>query len=416
MIDIINELLDTTRFFLLLYVFFAERLEIQKKQLAIIGVFYAAGFVLMIVFGFETDLYILGTLIQITAVALFLREKWYEKILSFLVLFSLPSVAELAIEIVCRYFVGLEAFQGFLRGNYLLLGRLFSWILIGYIAYIVRKRNDHFYVSNMSKILLTLITLIFLITLSWMTSAGYEMDKVTSLLMSICCMVIGMICIWLLIVDSSRKKQTLNGERAKQYLLYIERLEKEQEEIRKIYHDLKHHINAISIFASENDVAEIKTYLRSLEMDIADRYEEASYTDNRLFNVILADKERIAREKGIAIKFKGSLRQTLNIADYDFSIVLSNLLDNALEYVVDSGFKEVEVYANQDEESIVIKITNPVKSEADIQVGMSNKSDSALHGFGLVNVKRAVEKYDGLLDLTIENNRFSAKVLMMNRK
>lgn len=62
MIEILNEVMDTLRFFLLLYVLFAEKLEWNRKRLILIVGTYAVVFTVLVSLGMEGQLYILGTL------------------------------------------------------------------------------------------------------------------------------------------------------------------------------------------------------------------------------------------------------------------------------------------------------------------------------------------------------------------
>lgn len=414
MIEILNEVMDTLRFFLLLYVLFAEKLEWNRKRLILIVGTYAVVFTVLVSLGMEGQLYILGTLTQIGMAALLLKEKWYEKILSFLLLFSLPGVLEISLEVIYKYTVGVEPFEGPLEISYGTIGRFLSLLLVVLTVYIRSKIKAEIYISNTSRLLLSVITFSFLFTLIWITDGKNRIDHVSSLLLSICADVVVLIGIWILIIDSSRRKLRINAERAKQYLSYIEQLEAGHEEIRKIYHDLKRHLNALNHFATENDIDGIKGYLKSIGIELSENYEDAQYTENRLFNAILADKKKMAEELDITIQFEGVLHCESSVNDYDLTIVVSNLLDNAIEYVSQNGFKKIEVGVFQDENSIVIRVANPIKSDEEVQIGKSSKKHPELHGYGLMNVKRVAEKYSGMLELIVEDGTFTAKVLLMN--
>lgn len=414
MIEILNELMDTLRFFLLLCVLFAEKLEWNRKRLTLIAAAYMAVVVALVCFGMEGYLYILGTLAQIAMVVLLLKEEWYEKLLSFLLLFSLPGVLEISLEVIYKYTVGVEPFEGPLEISYGTIGRFLSLLLVVLAVYIRGKIKPEISISNISKLLLSVITFSFLFTLTWITDGKNRIDHVGSLLLSICAVVVVLIGIWILIVDSSRRKQRVNAERAKQYLSYIEQLEAGHEEIRKIHHDLKRHLNALNYFVEENDIDGIKDYLKSIGVDLSENFEDAQYTENRLFNAILADRKKRAEELNIMIQFEGVLHCTSNINDYDFTIVVSNLLDNAIEYVSQNGFKKIEFGVFQDQNSTVIRVANPIRSGEEVRIGKSSKGHSELHGYGLMNVKRVAEKYNGMLELNIEDKTFTAKVLMMN--
>lgn len=414
MIEILNELMDTLRFFLLLYVLFAEQLEWNRKRLILIAGAYAAVFAVLVCLGMEGQLYILGTLTQIAMAVLLLKEKWYEKILSFLLLFSLPGVLEISLEVIYKYTVGVEPFEGPLEISYGTIGRFLSLLLVVLTVYIRSKIKAEIYISNTSKLLLSVITFSFLFTLIWITDGKNRIDYVSSLLLSICADVVVLIGIWILIIDSSRRKQRINAERAKQYLSYIEQLEAGHEEIRKIHHDLKRHLHALNYFAEEKDIDGIKNYLKSIGLELSENYEDAQYTKNRLFNAILADKKKMAEELDITIRFEGVLHCDSSVSDYDLTIVVSNLLDNAIEYVSQNGFKKIEFSVFQDQNSIVIRVANPIKSDKEVQIGKSSKKHPELHGYGLMNVKRVAEKHNGMLELTVEDGTFTAKVLLMN--
>lgn len=414
MIEILNELMDTLRFFLLLCVLFAEKLEWNRKRLPLIAAAYTAVVAALVCFGMEGYLYILGTLAQIAMVVLLLKEEWYEKLLSFLLLFSLPGVLEISLEVIYKYTVGVEPFEGPLEISYGTIGRFLSLVLVALAVYIRNKTKTEIYISNTSKLLLSVITFSFLLTLIWITDGKNRIDHVGSLLLSICEVVVVLIGIWILIIDSSRRKQRVNAERAKQYLSYIEQLEAGHEEIRKIHHDLKRHLNALNYFAKENDIDGIKDYLKSIGVDLSENFEDAQYTENRLFNAILADKKKKAKKLDIMIQFEGVLHCESSVSDYDLTIVVSNLLDNAIEYVSQNDFKEIAFGVFQDQNSTVIRVANPIRSGEEVRIGKSSKGHPELHGYGLMNVKRVAEKYNGMLELNIEDKTFTAKVLMMN--
>ncbi len=414
MMEILNELMDTLRFFLLLYVLFAEKLEWNRKRLISIAGAYAAVFTVLVCIGMEGQLYLLGTLTQIGMAALLLKEKWYEKILSFLLLFSLPGVLEISLEVIYKYTVGVEPFEGPLEISYGTIGRFLSLLLVALTVYIRSMIKAEIYISNTSRLLLSVITFSFLFTLIWITDGKNQIDHVSSLLLSICADVVVLIGIWILIIDSSRRKQRINAERAKQYLSYIEQLEAGHEEIRKIYHDLKRHLNALNYFATEKDIDGIKGYLKSIGIELSENYENAQYTENRLFNAILADKKKMAEKLDITIQFEGVLHCESSVNDYDLTIVVSNLLDNAIEYVSQNGFKKIEFGVFQDQNSTIIRTANPIRSDEEVQIGKSSKKHPELHGYGLMNVKRVAEKYNGMLELTVEDGTFTAKVLLMN--
>ena len=85
--------------------------------------------------------------------------------------------------------------------------------------------------------------------------------------------------------------------------------------------------------------------------------------------------------------------------DYDFCIILGNLLDNAINALSKSGitdaFYKVEMY--DDFQKLIIHTQNPY------QHSKAHKDYNALeHGFGTENIKNIVTKYNGMIDINCD--------------
>lgn len=61
---------------------------------------------------------------------------------------------------------------------------------------------------------------------------------------------------------------------------------------------------------------------------------------------------------------------------------------------------------------LFFRFSNPIKKNIDIApIGVSTKKDIENHGFGLLNIKYAVEKYNGQMLLEIEGKEIPEFVL-----
>ena len=79
----------------------------------------------------------------------------------------------------------------------------------------------------------------------------------------------------------------------------------------------------------------------------------------------------------------------------DVCVIFGNALDNAIEACgkVKTADKHIDVVMIQQEDEVFCKITNT--TVAPIQSTLkTTKADKENHGFGLLNIKRALEKYD----------------------
>ena len=64
---------------------------------------------------------------------------------------------------------------------------------------------------------------------------------------------------------------------------------------------------------------------------------------------------------------------------------------------------------------LIIRLVNSYKHVEQIKNGkyfISTKKDKHKHGIGLLNVERTVEKYNGMIDMKLVDNRFEAMVIL----
>ena len=412
MVYIINELLGSLQFVFLFYVLFKDQMVFHRQRILALTACYVFAVIVTTLLHQEENVLVVGTGFQIAAVRLLLTENAGGKLLSFLLVFSLPSMFSAAFAIIFRFFVQENALDGFLDVAYGLGGKtLCLLVVLGMFAY--RWRNtEQFFISNMTKLLMSFIIDLFLIVLGWMTRNHGHVDSVTAVLMACCSIVIAMLCIWLMIVDSSRKTNSYRLEVANQRYAYAKELERNQKEIRKIHHDLNKHIQMIGLYAEQGRTDKIEEYVQELNEDLVGNYIDAGYTENALFNGILADRIAKVAAKNITIAHKGDLMEELPISDYDFCLMIMNLLDNALEYVEKKNLHEVKVQTYQAEHTLVLKVINPLDISEDVDISKSSKENQVVHGFGLAIVRRAAERNHGSLEITTADNQFTARVIL----
>ena len=99
----------------------------------------------------------------------------------------------------------------------------------------------------------------------------------------------------------------------------------------------------------------------------------------------------------------------------DISTILSNLLDNADSALskVENG-KQLKIRIVYKKGMLIISIENSYNGIVLYENGeiVTTKKNRDRHGKGLSNVRKAVEKYNGLLKFTHDNNIFTAEVLL----
>lgn len=81
----------------------------------------------------------------------------------------------------------------------------------------------------------------------------------------------------------------------------------------------------------------------------------------------------------------------------DLVIVLSNLLNNAIEAAAQADPPEVYVRMRKSEDEVVLSVRNRVKKDLNLVDGQLPRisQKGAGHGFGLWNVRDVLKKYGG---------------------
>ncbi|MPM85063.1 hypothetical protein SDC9_132140 [bioreactor metagenome] len=119
---------------------------------------------------------------------------------------------------------------------------------------------------------------------------------------------------------------------------------------------------------------------------------------------------------GIKSEISLKVPDKLNIRPFDLSVVLGNLLDNAIEAAAKAEEKVVRVNAELERNVLYINIANSFDGKLNYKDGKldSTKTDNEKHGIGLNSVMKSVENYNGTMSIHHSDNMFFADVLIYN--
>lgn len=192
-------------------------------------------------------------------------------------------------------------------------------------------------------------------------------------------------------------------------------LEKEQyfEELQKYKHDIKNNLLTLFYLYENEEYITAKNYLEKLVGKLDYTKECLQLSDHLIINVILNDKIR----KNTHIKFKVSCKcsDSLFIEDVDLNMLLSNVLDNAIEYLNSHNLvdKYIDVNIIEHQNILIVSVKNPTYKSFKYDSNMgTTKKDKLNHGYGLSIVKNIVNHYDGNVEFESSNNTFSVNILL----
>lgn len=187
------------------------------------------------------------------------------------------------------------------------------------------------------------------------------------------------------------------------------------EQIRSIRHDMKNHLEAISLLAAEHKDREIGEYLNEITSQIR-LSDDTIFTGNSGIDAILNLKINEAAVKRISVSKSILVPHNLSISFSDAVVVLGNIFDNAIEACERDHVKEPYICFKMQyvDSMLFIEIKNSIDHtpEAGKSLLSSRKDDTFYHGLGLKNVRHIIEKYSGTMNIDIQDNCFVNKIVL----
>ena len=213
--------------------------------------------------------------------------------------------------------------------------------------------------------------------------------------------------------------EKVNAAAAKQKSLYYQKeaqlLKQNMGEIKKLRHDMKNHLIAISELSKKHSDTDITDYISALLKKMV-RAEEYSQTGILSLDSIINYKLTQAERSSISVSCEIALPDDLNIEADDFVTIIGNLLDNAIEAAEKTqNDKYIFLNIRYTKGTLFITIKNSFDGVLNIKNHrfQTTKKDTALHGIGLQSIEAAIRKYNGELLTNYSDTEFTAKIIMI---
>lgn len=222
-------------------------------------------------------------------------------------------------------------------------------------------------------------------------------------------------------VNFSNKQETerrMLNMQLKQQQSEIRQLDLQYKSLSKLQHDFNNKINCIHSLMLSEEYDKAIDYSEKLLGENSSFYFNFIKCSSSIVNAVVNSKFGKANEFGI----KTSCRIVIAIPEYleyDLSILLSNLLDNAIEacqknihksHIILSiseigGYYRITVKNTIDKP--VLKVNNKLETR---------KADKQKHGWGLKSIYDITENYNGNMDIYEDNEMFVVDILLMKKE
>jgi len=212
---------------------------------------------------------------------------------------------------------------------------------------------------------------------------------------------------------ADKLKAKLYEQEREYYQNQCELMRESIKEINSFRHDTENHLSTLSDYIKSHQNDDALDYITTLigEVGASIAY---SNTGNIAFDSIVNYKLRNAKESGIELQVKIAVPIKLNIDTADVVSIIGNLLDNAIEAVQDISVKKINLNIDYNKGRVLVFIENSydgiVKRDESGEI-VSNKYEVE-RGYGLKNIVKSIDKYNGDLEIKHTETMFTANVLL----
>ena len=150
-------------------------------------------------------------------------------------------------------------------------------------------------------------------------------------------------------------------------------------------------------------------------MGVYQNKSEVVHTGYPAVDGLLNFKLRSVSDLGIKINIKAELPSDFNFSPFDLTVILGNLIDNALQAVsVVEKDRFIDLRMKCTKGMLFIKILNPYKTAVKKESGriITSKADKENHGWGLRSIDEILEKYNGTSSINTDNDIFTVTVAL----
>ncbi len=185
-------------------------------------------------------------------------------------------------------------------------------------------------------------------------------------------------------------------------------------EVHSIRHDMKNKLIIIQKYAQEKRYEDIN----ALTENMIGKLNDSKIIDSgiHIVSAILNTKYADATSQNIYFDCKASL-PFLSISDNDIITILGNLLDNAITAASKCCNAYIKLQIKQIDNCIVIQCCNnyidTIKKRGDQFISLK-EDDGMLHGIGIENIRKTVDKLGGISSFTYTDKDFYVELKIPN--
>lgn len=201
-------------------------------------------------------------------------------------------------------------------------------------------------------------------------------------------------------------------QRVQDYAGRMDALLQDEEKVKALRHDMKHHLNELKILAARKENSAIEEYIDDMGAFLANPDETVS-SGNAEIDSLLNYMLRRARQELAVVNADVRLPGEVGHA-FDINVILGNLLENAIDAAAQTEEKRLDFRMELAQGFLRLQIENSYDGKVKQDGGrlLTTKADQGPHGIGLENVRKIVGKYDGKMEIHPGGDRFCVLLIL----
>lgn len=352
-----------------------------------------------------------------------IRESIKAYVLSYMIVEVVDSILYVCIALLANVSVNDLGFSDPIMDGICSLPGLFLWALIYKLQ---KKKSDVWTLVNRNFWVLFAGGILAAVQVSFLTYivGDGEIRNVAGETYVVLMMLFGsavIVCAYLIYIGKLKKRSDRQAEQIRMFEReqkltrdYYVQLYEKNEETRARQHEFRHMMQTVQDLLKKGEIARATAMVESWNHMEAEQ-PTCIYSQNRLVDAVISGVlgAAVSKEK-LLFTYQGWLPQELGIDDLDLCFFLSNMLENAKEAVekipLDIGERKIHLTIGTYKKLIFFDCVNTILPDGESSTETAKNPD--WHRFGLHNVHKIVQKYDGEFELSFDRQTATAHAVL----
>lgn len=182
---------------------------------------------------------------------------------------------------------------------------------------------------------------------------------------------------------------------------YYQQFHAQQEDTKALWHDISKYMKAMQVLTVENYAKEAQEVSAQVQT-LIDSIDGVVDVNNRVVSVILNEYAVAAKELNVKMTMNVQIPPEIFVTAADLYILIGNTIDNALDACseLDENKRKIDLQLRTHNDILFYQLSNPYSDNH------KKRKRNQYHGYGLKNVCKCVERYNGTLSTDDSDGTF----------